>query len=119
MDIKIFPSLNLQEQTSIREEIEKIYSEERLTLIRNINITKDILSKKDEPSLLSKLRNEDLKDQKKVMLAYHFYEQPIIIDPDNQASNWMCKVFPNKHIRYVKKSFPGAMKIVEDTMKYG
>lgn len=53
------------------------------------------------------------------MLAYHFYEQPIIIDPDNQASNWMCKVFPNKHIRYVKKSFPGAMKIVEDTMKYG
>lgn len=38
------------------------------------------------------LNHEDLKDSKKVALTYHFNKYPLVIDPDNQATNWLAKL---------------------------
>lgn len=53
------------------------------------------------------------------MLAYHFYKKPIIIDPDNQATNWISNMNWTNKIVYTKKSFNGAAKIAEDAMRNG
>lgn len=59
------------------------------------------------------LNHEDLKDSKKVALTYHFNKYPLVIDPDNQATNWLAKLNLEKRIIYTKKNFVGANKIVE------
>lgn len=53
------------------------------------------------------------------MLAYNFYNQPIIIDPDNQVLKWLARLCEGKKIKYIKQNFPGAHKTVEESMKYG
>lgn len=65
------------------------------------------------------LNHEDLKDPKKVALTYHFKNYPLVLDPDNQATNWLAKLDFGKKIMYTKKNFASATKIVEEAMKYG
>jgi hypothetical protein len=60
-----------------------------------------------------------MKDPKKLILSYHFNKKPLIIDPDNQASNWLTKLSLPQRIIYTKRTFIGANKTVEDAMKYG
>lgn len=47
------------------------------------------------------------------MLAYHFHERPLIIDPDNQAENWLLKIFSDRKVTFTKKHFAGSLKIAE------
>jgi hypothetical protein len=80
---------------------------------------KDLLGNSNEKNMVKKLVYEDSRDLKKIILAYEFYRQPIIIDPDNQALNWLEKLCPNRSIKYIKKSYSTANKIVENCMKLG
>lgn len=53
------------------------------------------------------------------MLAYHFHENPLIIDPDNQAQNWLKKILADRKIIFTKKNFIGSTKIAEQAMRNG
>lgn len=53
------------------------------------------------------------------MFAYHFYKTPLILDPDNQAANWISNLDLGKKIVYTKKNFSAAAKIAEEAMRNG
>lgn len=53
------------------------------------------------------------------MLAYHWSNYPLILDPDNQAFNWLGQLGLEEKFVFTRRTFLGAAKMVEDTMKYG
>jgi hypothetical protein len=38
---------------------------------------------------LAKLNHDDLSNAKIIQTLYHLHSRPILLDPDNQAMNWL------------------------------
>ena len=68
--------------------------------------------------MLSKLSHEDIANPQIIQFLYHFNDQPLLLDPDNQAIRWIQKNH-SSNFQIVKDTFSNSTKNVEKAMKNG
>lgn len=60
---------------------------------------------------MTNLTYEEMNNPKIIQMLYHWQKRPLLLDPDNQATQWIEKNYPGK-CTTTRETFNGSVKAV-------